>query len=221
MAVPAPTVSAWALAQYARLPETLRAADPDLGWPLLKLVASWSANLDRLRTLVERLDPARPATPPGGLVPATPRSQLVDPVTADEAWLTWMAQFLGALAQPGAVLSREALGATSFDHGSNEAMRVAVRATLDAATTRVVRVGPDPSATGDAVGWSILVETYRRQTPDEAASLRAALLELPATHAVRLNVLTGQNVGQLAASGATVGQLATRTVYDVATEVPA
>lgn len=90
-----PDVSATTERLYGSLPAFYRDADEPLDWPLLRYLSLLGDQLGDLEELVDRIDFVR-AEDVGS---AGDTSDLVDPATADAAWLPWLAQLVGIAAR--------------------------------------------------------------------------------------------------------------------------
>lgn len=173
-----PNVAPATLALYNRLPAYLRAADAEQAepdYPLLRYLSLLGDQLDEVVTLVDRFDYRHVYE--GGEPGDT--SDLVDPATADPAWLPWLAQLVGVdLADvTGVPARRELLTNTHalLAHGSDDAIRARVLPLLDGAKYLLVETHylADP--------WKILIVTLYNETLVTPAELLAeAGIEKPA-----------------------------------------
>jgi P2-related tail formation protein len=192
--VPAPDeVAPISLATWARLPEAVREADeqivdPIVGdHPFLRFLAAVADQLQPIVTLLERFTYTPPEDDgayvitrlPDGTrrVDSTDTSDLVDPATADLAWLPWLAQLVGVDLDPALVgqAARDAVrgAVTGWLAGSTRAVEDAARSTL--AGSRYVRVDDHATAAGRDTGgeFDVLITTRRTETADVPAVLAA------------------------------------------------
>lgn len=139
-----PVVSDLTERAYAALPGIYSVVDPaqpagaaGQTYPLLRYLALILDPLSSVENLQASIDYVAPRDggPPGGT------SALVDPATADESWLPWLAQLLGVSVVGLTVdQSRTALGnaAASWAHGTRSA--IAARAAENTTGTHHVEV---------------------------------------------------------------------------------
>lgn len=159
---------------YADLPELYRLADraqpdgPD-GYPLLRwlsLIVDQAGDVDEL---ADRFDPV---DNPSGT------SDLVDPATADAAWLPWLANLVGAKLSPSLseAETRDAIAnpSSGWRAGTKPALAAAARTALTGSRFAEVR---DHTVTMTAPGeggvWDVLLVTRTSETADLAAVLEA------------------------------------------------
>lgn len=171
-----PDVHPTTLRLYQRLPAYLRDADeaqagpPD--YPLLRYLSLLGDQLGEVEDLVDRMDYRHPFD--GGTPGDT--SDLVDPATADAAWLPWLAQVASVtLADQATEAARRTLiaGANELHaEGSEGAMRAAIRPLLT--DTRYVEVVPNFSGT-----WAIGIVTLSNES---AGTTPAAILAAATPH---------------------------------------
>lgn len=151
---------------YERLPEVHREQDaaqvPD--FPLKRFLSVLADQLDDVDELVGRF--GFRTRDEGG--PDDSTSDLVDPTTADTAWLPWLAQLVGVRKAAG--LSddslREAIrsSTTGFRAGTKAAVGAAVKPFLNG--TRYVEVVPfSIDERGNGTVWDLMVITRASETP--------------------------------------------------------
>lgn len=157
-----PIVSAFTERLYASLPAFYRDTDEGLDWPLLRywsLIADQAGELDDLTDRIGYL-----ASEDGGAPGDT--SDLVDPTTADAAWLPWQAQLVGVdlLPELTEVERRDAIriAVTGWRAGTKDA--IASAAALELTGTKYVEVLDHYE--GDP--WAIGVRTRADETVDPA-----------------------------------------------------
>jgi hypothetical protein len=167
-----PAVSASTERWYARLPHAWRDGDDERDWPLLRYMSLLGDQLGEVQTLLDRIDYLSPAD--GGAPGDT--SDLVNPATADAAWLPWLAQLVGVRlpADVTGQAARDAIaGAVAgFMAGTKTAVAAAAQSALTGG--RYVAVY-DHSITvqGDGGVWDVLLVTLETETPDPSAVLAA------------------------------------------------
>ena len=179
---------------YKRLPEVYRILDAQNEWHFKKYISSISDQLNDIDTLVARLEYILPEdridyvnslnqyntyTRPAGLEdaaygfdPISETSDLLDGRTADEDWLPYIAQLIGASIT---TLDNEAekrdaviLNYLGFRAGSREALEDSAKRVLTG--TKYVRVYPhrdglDGSVFHVGTQWDILIITKPGETP--------------------------------------------------------
>lgn len=163
-----PTVSAFTEQVYARLPQTYRDEDEPLDFPLLRFLSLIGDQGGELEVLLDRI--AYVPVDDGGTPGDT--SDLVDPATADDAWLRWLAQPVGVVLPPAVtgVAARDAIaGAVNgFQVGTKGAIAAAAASALTG--TRYVSVYDHSIATvGDGGIWDVMLVTRTSETPDITA----------------------------------------------------
>lgn len=177
---------------YAGLPADLRADDAGAGWQLKLLLSLIADRTDNVSELLRRFTYL-----PGvddetallrELLDGGATSDLVDPATADPAWLVWLAQIPGVALAPG--LSEQARrdaieGAVNgWAAGTRASIADAARSAL--VGTRFVNVHDHSVTTrGDGGRWDVLLVTRLTETPDVPAVLAA----VRAANAVPVGVL--------------------------------
>lgn len=171
MSAPRPAVSDTTTRLYEGLPEVYRTADRGQdGYPLLRFLSLTGDLLGQVEELLERIDVPDDA-------PAGTASDLVDPDTADPAWLPWLAQATGAPTTPGELdvaerraAIRDAVG--GWQSGTKGAIAQAARTALvyadpDGGFVNVLRDPVDP--------LTLRISTTPEETPSPAAVLDAIL----------------------------------------------
>jgi hypothetical protein len=202
-----PTVTATTDQIYARLPEKDRLADEGTGWTLLRFLSLAGDQLADVATLIARF----------GIDTLGETSALTDPAFADTGWLRWLGQLAGLDTERIAAADlRAAIDAIRFDPTSTTAMRRDVAATLTGAKRVSIRrhVAADP--------WAVIVDTWRAETPDEAAADRAAERHRPAGVDLTRRTLNGFTWGDAAEQYSTWGAFsdAFATYADADSTVP-
>jgi hypothetical protein len=134
------------------------------GHPLKRYLSALGDQLDATSSLVDRF--AYATRDEGGDPGDT--SDLVDPWTADAAWLPWLGQLVGVRRAPG--LSNESLrqaitsATTGFRAGNREAVGAAIKPYLT--DTKYVEVVPfSIDERGNGGPWDLLVITRASETP--------------------------------------------------------
>lgn len=187
-----PVYSAKTERLYAALPAALRADDAEAGYGfklLLSLIGDRTTNVSELVRRFTYLPGVDLATAElRELLGAGATSDLVDPATADPAWLMWLAQIPGVTLAPGLSEQgrRDAIeGAVNgWAAGTRDSIRDAARTALIG--TRYVSVlDHSISTAGDGGRWDVLLITSLSETPDVAAVLAA----VSAADAVPVGVL--------------------------------
>jgi hypothetical protein len=150
---------------------------PPLDRPLLRYLAAVGAVADEIVTLVDRITYTAPddGGPPGD------SSDLVDPESADPAWLGWLAQLVGVdlTGLQDDTARRDAIreSSTGYSAGNRAAIAAAARSALTG--TRYVRVdaqkipGPPGAPLEPGTVWDITLTTRPSETPDLGAVLAA------------------------------------------------
>lgn len=191
-----PEVSAFAERLYGRLPEVYRRMDIEQVWLLKRYLAAATHTAGEIETVVERARGSRPAGPaspaPWGLVSdeeltrwaqartALP-SELGDPLLADDAWLPWLAQLVGARLDPAASEAerRDTIryATSGWRAGSRAAIADAARSALTGTQYAQVLVHSTVSGGMVVAGspWDITIVTRDSETPDPDAVLGAVL----------------------------------------------
>lgn len=153
---------------YQLLPDATRTEDAKRGRPLYGWLELLGHQMTAVQALIDRIDYLPPDE--GG---AGGTSDLVNPDTADLAWLPWLAQLLGVTmpATPDATAKRDAIryAASGWQAGTQQAIADAARSALTG--TRYVRV-----ITGwQGSVWTILIRTRTSETPSSQAVLNAVV----------------------------------------------
>jgi hypothetical protein len=186
-----PAVSELAERVYKYL-APLTFADHSLDWPLLTYVEGQCRSLQRIYNVVKD----RPDRPGWAI--------LFDPDHLDfppEA-IRWLGQFVGvrlAANMDFAVARSELQRKAGFRRGSPDAIKEAVRATLDPATPRSVYVVERQSGSA----WRAVVATLREETPDPEAAEKAAMSQKPMGVVMTYSLITGGTWSDLIATHAT------------------
>ncbi len=160
-----PVVSAAVERMYSRLPLAYAKADATAegDWPLLRFLSLVGDQLGEVEVLFDRINFLDPAS--GGAVGDT--SDLTDPLVADEAWLPWLAQLVGAhLGDTGTITAkRDAVlfAPTGWLAGTKTALADAVRSVL----TGSKYVGLFTHVAGDP--WKVEIRTRAAESPGPAA----------------------------------------------------
>lgn len=172
---PIADLAPWSWRAWGRLPAYVRAADArELtggGYPLARFLSLLGDQAGEVEALFDRFAYLSPAE--GG--PGGATSDLVDPRTADAAWLEWLAWLAGVELTPGLTVEaqRDVIAAGGARLGSKQAIIDVVARHLSG--DRVVVVLAQDYAAGIAARpWSILVRTRTSET----SILTAASLEL-------------------------------------------
>lgn len=150
---------------YDRLPEHYRTADEPLGYPLYRFLAGVCRELGQVEALIDRLD-----TEIGGT------SDLTDPMTADLAWLPWLAQLVGVQLRADLTPAemRDAVRYASSGWRAGTKTAVADAAKTELTGTRFARVYDHSITTpGDGGVWDVLIVTRTSETPDVTRVLQA------------------------------------------------
>lgn len=158
---------------YSRVEEFRRDADAALDYPLLRFVSLAGDQLDALRALTERIDFDR--TVPGAT------SDLVDPATADAAWLPWLAQAAGVNPVGDTQTLRDRIdGAPAARSvGTRAAIVAAARSELVGTGTLYVQVRPASIGYAPGGEYDVTIVTL----PDETPDAEAVVLAIDTAHA--------------------------------------
>lgn len=159
---------------YGRLPELYRLGDarqddgPD-GWPLLRWLSLTVDQAAEVDVLADRFDPAVDGT-----------SDLVDPDTAEAAWLPWLGQLVGAKLSPNLTEAetRDAIAnpASGWLAGTKPALAAAARTALTGSRyAEVLDHSVTLAEAGEAGVFDVLLVTRTSETPDLAAVLDAVV----------------------------------------------
>ncbi len=189
-----PTYSTSTERIYKRLPEAYRILDAQNDWHFKKYISSISDQLNDVDTLVARLEyilpenrvdyynsltayntyvrPAGIEDPVYGFDPIGETSDLLDGRTADETWLPYIAQLIGAsvttLDTEDEKRDAVILNYLGFRAGSREALEDSAKRVLTG--TKYVRVYPHRDGAGGSIfsvgtQWDILIVTRPEETP--------------------------------------------------------
>lgn len=185
---------------YARLGEALTRHDPDHRWALATL----------LGVLVDPLDDAHLLARAGWV-------GVLDPATAPQVWLWWLAQAAGVVIPEGTDLDMARLMVAhpvGWLSGTPQALRTAVAGALTGSrTVRIVEhVDGDP--------FKVAVTVFKDETPDESAVWQAAERAVEAGIQVNVQVKAGWTFGELADSGLRFGEMARIACRDIKHVVP-
>lgn len=172
----APVVHPFTQSVYDSLPEALRTGQEALDYPLLRYL---SLLLDQTGVHADAAV-AFDYVPldEGGVAGDT--SALIDPDTADAAWLSWLAQLTGQRLSPllTETARRDAVryGAAGWRAGTKQAVADAAKSALTG--TRYVGVWDHSNPTsgyGAGGEWDVLLVTRVEETPDVPAVLQAVI----------------------------------------------
>jgi hypothetical protein len=167
----APTPGAVLDRLWERLPEHYRLADEGpqgaglSDHPMYRWLAGVCRQLGDVEKLVDRFD-----TEVGGT------SDLTDPVTADVAWLPWLAQLVGVSlrADLTEMEARDAIRYASSGWRAGTKSAIADAAKTELTGTRFARVYDHSVYTpGDGGVWDVLIVTRSTETPNVGAVLTA------------------------------------------------
>lgn len=158
-----PDVSAFTERYYSSLPAFYRDTDEGLDWPLLRYLSLLGDQDGEVEDLVDRF--AYTAPEDGGAPGDT--SDLVDPLTADAAWLPWLAQLVGVDLLPELTEAerRNAILIAGAGWRAGTKTAIAEAAALELTGTRYVEVIDHYN--GDA--FTIGVRTRADETADPDA----------------------------------------------------
>jgi hypothetical protein len=152
-------------AVYQRLPDVFQNEDASQNWMLKKWLAGLGFQVGQADTIIDRLSYVSPEDGPGYRT-----SDLTDPMTADPAWLPWLAQLVGiklawtgqSTAEQRDVIRRSILGIKA---GTKAAMAEAAGRALTG--TKAVTIYDHTAAAG-AIGagtqWQMRVVTKDTET---------------------------------------------------------
>lgn len=174
--MPAPVFSDYTERLYGRIPDHYRNVDAVQAgdFPFKRFLSLLGDQAGALETLVDRIDFR--ALDEGGAPGAT--SDLVDPSTADNAWLDWLGQLVGVILDPALTeLERRASvedAPSGWRAGTKLAMGLAAKTALTGTqTVQVYDHSTDVSGIGAATEWDVLIVTLSSETPDPAVVLDA------------------------------------------------
>jgi hypothetical protein len=154
-----PTYSDTMEVLYDKIPSVYRDEDEKSGEYVLK---RWlSGVVDQAGDVEDFLNRADITTPDDGGDP-NDKSDLIDPVAADEAWLPWIGQMLGKKLQPSmsTVAKRSFLANAGYTTGTKQA--IAAAAATELVGTKSVTIydhTTDVSAIGAGGQWDVLIVT--------------------------------------------------------------
>lgn len=148
---------------YARLPDIYRREDANQSWQFKKYLSGAVDQASDIDTLIERFS----FTPPEDGV-ADDTSDLVDPATADQEWLPWLAQLVGVKLVPSDTVAqwrtRIASTLTSAQPGTVAAMAEAARKVLTGNQTVSIYPFSNGSGVGAGNQWEMLIVTVADET---------------------------------------------------------
>lgn len=151
---------------FNRLPREYRIEDELRQYShLLKYLSLVGDQLDEVRAIIQRI------------FPETGRSELVDPYTADAAWLRWLAQFVGIPRAESVPLSQLrpliALAADGWSHGTMPRLIKTIRSLLVDVGWGVPYVAVDRDSSDP---FRLTIRTAREETPQGGAELIAQVI---------------------------------------------
>lgn len=161
-----PTFSVTTERLWSRLPETYRVQDAAENWTFKTWLAGMVDQAGLVETMIDRFTYTT-ADEVEQTLPLHERSDLVDPVYADDAWLPWLAQLVGANPRQTTAQLRGAIPATAAFRGGT---RPAIIAAAQAVLTGTKNVGLydhtlSATAIGAASEWNMLIVTNPGETP--------------------------------------------------------
>lgn len=162
-----PVVSTFTDRLYGSLPEFYRDADTPLDYPLLRFLSLLGDQAGATEQLLDRIDYL--TVRDGGLLGDT--SDLVDPASADPAWLGWLAQLVGAELSPLIAVPAQRTTISSAAAGFQAGSRQALAAVARRALTGGQFVNITPNLDGNP--WVIGLATAQADTPSIAAVIAA------------------------------------------------
>jgi hypothetical protein len=172
--MPEPMYSETTERVYERLPQVYRREDALQDWQMKKYLASVLEIQDVVSVLIDRFT----YTPPDDGVSAD-TSDLVDPMTADEAWLPWLGQLVGVRINKALTVAqqrdaiRTALSGTQA--GTKTSIANAAKTALTGSQTVYVHSFSDDGGIGAGGQWDILLLTLSEETVgDPVAAVIAA-----------------------------------------------
>lgn len=146
---------------YSRLPGHFRRMDVGTDYQLKRWISGVGSEMDVVNQLIERLDMT--TVDEGGDPSET--SDLVNPMSADLAWLPWLAQLYGSTIYGTLVDARRAEVLSSingFQVGTTDAIRAAVQSELIGSQS--VQIKKNETATGPGGQWDLLIQTLQSET---------------------------------------------------------
>lgn len=169
----APIYSLTTERMYARLPEFIRLADIRHDYFLKTYLSAFGDQMGRIDQIIARLDYM--SVSDGGPVGGT--SDLVDPDTADEAWLSWLAQLVGVTIPAGLNLQekRDAVrfASSGWKAGTKRAVADAAKSELTGTRHAEVYDHSTVGSIGTGSEWDVLIVTRGTETPSGAAVVAA------------------------------------------------
>lgn len=149
----------------------IRRARPAIigGFPLKKYISSVGDQVDEVDIICKRVDFT---SPDEGVVADT--SDLVDPMTADESWLPWLAQLVGISLQTNLNAEEQRDAIRSAVSGYRSGTKGAIVASAQSALTgtKFAKVYDHSTSAEDGIGkggqWDVLIVTRASETPSGA-----------------------------------------------------
>ena len=169
--MPEPTVHPHTRRVYDELPEVYRDADraepSGGGWPLLRFLSLIGDQIGAVEDLIDRIDPDI-----GG------GSDLVDPNTADPAWLPWLGQLVGVVDLPPDLTEVEQRNAVAgavggWRAGARQGLATAARTALEGGSG-YVDVRPHHGGDPFTIGISVDPEGAPANLDDVITAIEAA-----------------------------------------------
>lgn len=169
--MPTPQVHPHTARLYASLPEFYRDADrlepSGGGYPLLRFVSLILDQAGAVEDLIDRIDPD-----------VGTGSDLVDPDTAEPAWLPWLGQLVGVVDLPPNLTELEQRNAIAgavggWRAGTREGLVTAARTALTS-PTGYVEVRPHKGGDPHVIGVSVDPETAPANLDDVITAIEAA-----------------------------------------------
>lgn len=191
---------------WERLPSTYKQQDALQNWQFKRYISGIAGQENDVDSLLERFSYVSPEDGPGYRT-----ADLVDPNTADAAWLPWLSQLVGVRFQPGETIPDQradiinALGGTKA--GTKAAMIQAAQKVL-VGTKNVQLYDHTISAIGDGGEWDMLIITATTETLTNDMTPAAATMSSNVawqSKSFRENVFTGSwtTTGMTASTGTT------------------
>jgi hypothetical protein len=149
---------------WQNLPQVYRREDAFQDWQFKKYLASLGEILSEVDILIERFT----YTPPDDGVPVD-TSDLVDPMTANEEWLPWLAQLVGVKLNRSLTVPQQRLAISTRLSGTQVGTKASMAEAAKPALTgsQTVYVYPfSTSAGGIGAGgqWDVLILTLASET---------------------------------------------------------
>lgn len=163
---------------YAAMPDHYLQADPQQGYALKKLLRSIGAQLDQVETLVDRFTYD---SPEDNVPNAHSTSDLINPLTADAKWLTWLAQIYGTRikGRPERFRQEMAQGSNGFRGGTRAAMVAAAQTALIGNKFCVIYPHSTDAGPGTGGEWDMLVVTQDSETLTNLYPFQQATVSSP------------------------------------------